>query len=489
MQIYHIMVLMYTIIIQVDRSPWRKKFTTSTQLEGIDTLLVGGLIPSLTDVMEPKYGNPNLTVNFTGCLSDVNYKPVRGGSFEVQPMKQLRDLKNGSMSVYGPEVPQCSPVDYDDHLVSTTSTVYVPTTTANPLSGVTMPPWDVGGPKIYIIGIGNNGTTPPPPTTTTSTTTTVAIVTTAVDLLTTEEGPTNITLLMGQITTDKVSSMTILIVSTLLALLCLIAILIAVVMRRMRTRYVTYDVRKKYNFDDFELKEPLNHNMETYSPAPPPPKKDIHIATWDEFSMVSATLGSSKKKQNGILPGKVNTLPADVRNLEYPVQTTFLPDDNTKYPVYSCKKNRPASSISEVLEEMERQQRAKELGADPDQYEEPKSHGEGDLEWDPLVDHTPLTMTQDEDSDGKSRATSCESEDPLKILEQQQDLLHEYNADSGYEAESQRNGDEDLDLNESITPPTPDSSKLYYDITGVEGSPQCTSTPHKIIVESEEQFV
>ncbi|XP_061182173.1 axotactin-like isoform X3 [Saccostrea echinata] len=482
--------------IRVDRSPWRKKFTTSTQLEDMDTLLVGGLIPSLTEMMEPKYGNPNLTVNFTGCISDVNYKPVRGDSFEVQPLKQLRDLKNGSLTVYGPQVPQCSPVDYDDHSVTTTSTVNVPTTTANPLSGITMPPWDVGSPNFYIIGIGNNGTTPLPPTTTTSTATTTAVVTTAVYLLTTDEEPRNITLLVGKITTENVSSMTILIVSTLVALLCLIAILIAIVMRRMRTRYVTYDVRKKY-FDDFELKEPLNHTMETYSPAPPPPKKDIHIATWDEFSMVSATLGSSKKKQNGILPGKVNTLPADVRNLEYPVQTTFLPDDSTKYPVYNRKKNRPASSISEVLEEMERQQRAKELGADPDQYEEPKSHGEGDLEWDPLVDHTPLTMgihdtiyeTQDEDSDGKSRATSCESEDPLKVLEQQQDLLHEYNADSGYEAESQRNGDDDLDLNESLTPPTPDSSKLYYDITGVEGSPQCTSTPHKIIVESEEQFV
>lgn len=98
-------------------------------------------------------------------------------------------------------------------------------------------------------------------------------------------------------------------------------------------------------------------------------------------------------------------------------------------------------------------------------------------------------LTQDEDSDGKSRATSSGSEDPLKVLDQQEDLLQEYNGDSGYEAESQRNGDDDLDLGESLTPPTPDSSKLYYDITGVPESPKCTSTPYRLIIESEEQFV
>nr|XP_034312115.1 contactin-associated protein-like 5 isoform X6 [Crassostrea gigas] len=346
----------------VDRSDWRKKFITNTLLENMDTMLVGGLIPGVLSDMESQYKDPNKTGNFTGCISEVTYVPVNERTFVVQPMKELRDLKNGSITVHGPDVPQCSPVDYHDPWLTSEPTTSVPTTSVHSTLGVTMPPWDIRGPDIYVIGIGNNFTTPGPTTTTSSTTTsTTEMVTTAMYHPTTEQEPANVTLLLGQITTATVSSMTILIVSCVVTLMCLIAILIAVIMRKKRKRYVTYDVRKKY-IDDFEMKEPLNHNMETYSPASPPPKKDIHIATWDEFSMVSATLGPNKKKQNGITPGKVHTLPADLRNTEYPVQTTFLPEDGVKHPVYNRKKNRPASSISEVLEEMERQQKAKDPG-------------------------------------------------------------------------------------------------------------------------------
>jgi hypothetical protein len=38
-------------------------------LEDMDTVLVGGLIPELTGMMEQKYGDPAQTVNFTGCIS------------------------------------------------------------------------------------------------------------------------------------------------------------------------------------------------------------------------------------------------------------------------------------------------------------------------------------------------------------------------------------------------------------------------------------
>lgn len=70
---------------------------------------------------------------FLKC-SEVTYIPVnRDRTFIVQPMKELRDLKNGSLLLFGPEVLQCSPVDYDIHpMTSPTSPAYIPTTTASP---------------------------------------------------------------------------------------------------------------------------------------------------------------------------------------------------------------------------------------------------------------------------------------------------------------------------------------------------------------------
>lgn len=73
-----------------------------------------------------------------------------------------------------------------------------------------MPPWDIRGPDIYVIGTGNNFTTPGPTTTTSSTTTsTTEMVTTAMYHPTTEQEPANVTLLLGQLTTETLSSMTI----------------------------------------------------------------------------------------------------------------------------------------------------------------------------------------------------------------------------------------------------------------------------------------
>lgn len=79
--------------------------------------------------------------------------------------------------------------------------------------------------------------------------------------------------------------------------MCLIVILIVVIMRKKRKRYVIYDVRKKY-IDDFEMKELLNYNMETYSFVLLLFKKDIYIVIWDEFSMVFVILGRKLEEED-----------------------------------------------------------------------------------------------------------------------------------------------------------------------------------------------
>lgn len=61
--------VIFWILMQVDRSAWRRKFITNTLLENMDTILVGGLIPGVLNDMESQYKDPNKTGNFTGCIS------------------------------------------------------------------------------------------------------------------------------------------------------------------------------------------------------------------------------------------------------------------------------------------------------------------------------------------------------------------------------------------------------------------------------------
>lgn len=65
-------------------------------------------------------------------FTEVTYVPVNERTFVVQPMKELRDLKNGSITVHGPDVPQCSPVDYHDPWLTSDPTTSVPTTSVHP---------------------------------------------------------------------------------------------------------------------------------------------------------------------------------------------------------------------------------------------------------------------------------------------------------------------------------------------------------------------
>lgn len=71
--------VIFWILMQVDRSDWRKKFITNTLLENMDTMLVGGLIPGVLNDMESQYKDPNKTGNFTGCISGTLWNFFGGG--------------------------------------------------------------------------------------------------------------------------------------------------------------------------------------------------------------------------------------------------------------------------------------------------------------------------------------------------------------------------------------------------------------------------
>ena len=75
--------------------------------------------------------------------------------------------------------------------------------------GITMPPWDVGAAEISIIGMGNNLTTRVTSTSTAATTTTTEQTSTDMELTTGHQGPLNVTLILGELTTEDLSSMTI----------------------------------------------------------------------------------------------------------------------------------------------------------------------------------------------------------------------------------------------------------------------------------------
>lgn len=77
-------------------------------------------------------------------------------------------------------------------------------------------------------------------------------------------------------------------------------------------------------------------------------------------------------------------------------------------------------------------------------------------------------------------------------------MLTEYNGDSGYEAESRKDGEEeeehdgeedillDNDTADIITPSSLENSKYLYDISGLiadQGTPNCSSTPKKPLID------
>ncbi|XP_052058141.1 axotactin-like isoform X6 [Mytilus californianus] len=419
-------------------------------LDDLDVMMLGGVV---LHKLKSDIENKDKFVNFTGCISEVLFTPVENEPYIINPLKELRSFANQSIIIHGDDIDGCSlDTDADQHM--TTDSTY--TTDSETDQDRTMPPWNPGPAETIYLNAPPSTTTmkttilPTPKPTIPTIPKTPVSTTDRLNVSKSSIGHTKI----GGTATD----LEIMIALAIICGLMLISVLIALFLckKRKHERYVM----KKVPPDDLELKVPLNHTS-----SPPPSQKPYdHIARLDEFSMISATLGPAKRrKENGVGPGTEPLLnDSDLSPGEYPVQSTF----------YNKKKNRPASSISEVLEEIERQKREKDCDENSGPDEEAKDKQGGDLEWDPSNDRTPLTSKQEEDG---SEA------DPLQVLEQQKELTMEGNGDSGYEAESRKDPDDEI-IN--ITPPSP--NKMYmYDISG-QNTNNWTSTPNRKLLEYEE---
>ncbi|XP_033739181.1 uncharacterized protein LOC117326534 [Pecten maximus] len=436
---------------------------SNNPLQNLDTVLVGGF--THTSVYD-NFSHRNKYRNFTGCLSVVRFEPVaRMYRYLQQPLKALRDNASSSIVVHGNKVGPCSsPIAIDLQHDSTTTTTHQ-TTANSAMQKLMMPPWNPGPAETIFLN-------PPKPKTSSSTPAPTTPVTISTTMATTPQA--NLTRPRPVLESRFMNDETIVILMCVIVFILLITVIITLILWRFKKK-------KGYRFkqkEDYEMKQPLNHTSGSSPPvspaasAPVSPALKDHLARLDEFSMVSATLGPSiRRHENGIRPGLEPLLSQEDDQPEYTMQTFF-----------NKKKNRPASSISEVLEEMERQRRNRDpdtgrgVGASPQE--------EGPADWEVPGDQ-PVKQFGEEKT--KGRHTGSE---PLLM---EQPIMH-HTIDSGYEAESRPETNtpsppspQKSYLDESITsPPSPKS--YLYELAGFNGSeaPNCASTPRKNSTDSPE---
>ncbi|GAB1604652.1 hypothetical protein Ahia01_000746700, partial [Argonauta hians] len=201
--------------------------------------------------------------------------------------------------------------------------------------------------------------------------------------------------------------------------------------------------------EDVELKEPLHPNHTTPS-SPPLIPTNNHMATFDEFSAITNMLN------NGVdIPAKDHCY--DPANRYSSSTIPWIDDDqNLTHPIYNRNKKRPASSISEVLEELDRIKKAKELGVDPDADVSIALHPRTDGIMEESVDSRTTTRSLNHSG----------TVDSLTSHDEGRRSIQDHNGDSGYEASSSKpevddddddDDDDDIGVNtaDTISPDSP----------------------------------
>ncbi|XP_041351941.1 contactin-associated protein-like 2 [Gigantopelta aegis] len=429
-------------------------------LDEIDNIFVGGSPPADDYSLE--------VTNFTGCMSKVVYSPMANTPLraKIRPLKELY-VKNKTVKVLGLNVTSCQtqkPHDFG----STVAPVSKKTTTQH-YEKLTMPPWNPGPAKLRIIG-----SVPILSTVLPTTTTSYIII-------------TNLTLTV--IKNGVADELTVAVAVSVIAALLMVAVIVALLLCRKGKRQGDYYLKKDA---DFEMKEPLQLNHYEASPVP-----FDHLAKLDEFSMISATLGP--RPSNKVEPSDP---PNRFSQASFPLIV-----EEPLYPnvIYNQRKKRPASSISEVLEEMERRQKGhlSDDPSEPSSHNEfaARNHGEGELEWDPIADKTPLTVgnitffntpllakTPEEPENEDEILPSSDHLEADKVTDTDQpNSATEYNGDSGYEAESRpENTEEDVTPISTVDDDLPD--KMYmYDLTSLEDNSNDLSSPIRHLLADHER--
>lgn len=439
-----------------------KETTTKTyplhNLDNIDHIRIGGASPC-TQRMDPDYKN------FKGKIWNVIYTPQR---VQISPLKEYLDnvaSKKRNVSVVG-ELMSCNEVVEPQTSPGTTSKATSQSSaTPLPRRTMTMPTTTDWSATIFFIK-----TLSPPITTTTPTTTTTT--TTLAPTTSQRNFPEpNAT---GVYIPPMADDMTIVLIVGLVITGILLITIIAILLMCFRTRKTHYASHKG---EDVELKEPL-HPVGNHMPSSPAMMN--HMATFEEFSMITALLNNGGVE---MIPNKENVNGVDPNNRFSTSSIPWIDDDQNIYPIYNRKKKRPASSISEVMEEMQRIQKAKELGIDP----------ETDLTT-PTVnepDHTVDNITEGSTESKLARGSNTRSEAD-SFTSHGHLSTNEHNGDSGYEASSKPEGEDENTADntaDTISPDTPEQKTNIYDVNCItddqEIPVELTNSKQKLLQTSE----